>query len=502
MTMTVKDQFKAARRFGVPLIAVETPDMAATIAVCAAADNGNESPLFTWNVVDGLRPLNKRGEAVIEPTYKCKPADLAAQTINPTEMLLAAAKLPPGACVFMLNAHLFYGQESTLQATWNLRDTFKASRRTLVLLGAAIHLPPELANDVLVFDEPLPSDAHLAEIAQQMYDLIGLTRKMPTAMLAETVRASRGLSAFAAEQAIAMSLTRQGIDARLLWEHKRHMVEQTKGLRVYTGGETFDDIGGIEHIKEFGRRLFAKTPPSAIIWVDEIEKAMAGSSGAAADTSGTSQDQLGQLLTEMQNNEWAGMILPGPPGCAKSLFAKALGTTYQVPCIALDLGAMKGSLVGQSEQQIRAALKVIKAVAGKGAYWVATCNRMEHLPPELRRRFTDSIWFFDLPDEKERASIWAIMRRRFGIPLSDPQPVDLDWTGADIRNVCSIAQRLDIPLVEASSYITPVAKSDPRSIERLRRLANESFLSASKPGLYRYGDDADQPVAGGRVMSV
>jgi len=212
---------------------------------------------------------------------------------------------------------------------------------------------------------------------------------------------------------------------------------------------------------------------------------MAGSSGLG-DSSGTSQDQLGVLLSAMQDNEWSGLIAVGPPGCAKSMYAKALGNTHQVPTIKLDLGAMKGSLVGQSEQQIRAAVKIIKAVAGKSAYWVATCNKLDVLPPELRRRFTDGIWFFDLPDDSERARIWNLMAKRYKI-RDDQQkelPRDTDWTGADIRNVCSIAYRLNVTLKEAATYITPVAKSDPASIERLRKVADGSFLSATSPGVY------------------
>lgn len=477
-TDDLKQQFIAARKFGVPLLAIETPDMAATISLCIAALNGGNSPCYAWDIVTGLTALNKPATAKI-----------GADLNNPVDMLQFAKGLDKGACVFIMNAHRFWENEATVQAVWNLRDPFKESGRTLVLLAPVAHLPIELERDVLVLDEPLPDDQQLGDIASKLYDQIGLTKKFPADQKQETIRASRGLSAFGAEQAIAMSLTKQGIDTHQLWLHKRKMIEQTKGLRVYSGGETFDDIGGISRIKEFGSRLFeGSDAPAAIVWVDEIEKAMAGSSGSVADSSGTSQDQLGQLLVEMQNNEWPGMILPGPPGCAKSLFAKALGTSHNVPCIQLDLGAMKGSLVGQSEQQIREAMKVIKAVAGKNAYWVATCNRMESLPPELRRRFTDGIWFFDLPDQAERAAIWSIMRKKYTIDAKDKQPNDSDWTGADIRNTCSIAKRLRLPLIEAATYITPVAKSDPESIQRLRRLANERFLSASHIGTYKLTD--------------
>jgi hypothetical protein len=494
----LKTNLSRARKFGTPLIGIETPDMAATMQLSVSAmTNGVTPPFFAWDIVGGMRYLNKEAEQAIGQ-LNMNGAALVDATINATEMLAFCLKLPQKAVVFMLNAHLFYRQESVTQAVWNLRDPFKGTGRTLILLGAAMQLPAELERDVLVFDEPLPDDAALGKIADDLYALIGTTTKFPKTMRDKTVKAARGLSAFAAEQAIALSLTKQGIDTDQLWEHKRKMVEQTKGLRVQTGGETFADIGGLESIKEFGRLLFAgNEPPSAIVWVDEIEKAMAGSSGSVGDSSGTSQDQLGQLLQEMQANKWPGMILPGPPGTAKSLFAQALAAEHDVPCIALDLGAMKGSLVGQSEQQIRAALKVIRAVAGKGAYWIATCNRMESLPPELRRRFTDGIRFFDLPCEDERASIWKIMRKKYSIKETDTQPDDRDWTGADIRNTCALAYRLKIGLKKAATYITPVAKSDPHSIERLRKLAHNAFLSASHEGLYQ---SPSQEIATGRTI--
>jgi hypothetical protein len=483
---TLEQQFLQARKFGVPLLGIETPDMAATIETCTQAlRNGSTPPVLAWDSVTGLRPRNKEAEATLTKKNLQNIDALKERTLNLVEMLEFILGLDSGTCVFVLNAQAHYDHPVIAQAIWNLRDRFKSTRRTLVLLGPTLHLPLELERDILIFDEPLPDELQLGKIADDLYALIGTTTKFPKAMREDTIRAARGLSAFGAEQAIALSLAKTGIDTQQLWAHKRKMVEQTKGLHVHMGGETFDDIGGIAQIKEFGRMLFAgKEPPALIVWIDEIEKAMAGSSGAVADSSGTSQDQLGQLLTEMQNNEWSGMILPGPPGCAKSLFAKALGTTHSVPCIQLDLGAMKGSLVGQSEQQIRAAMKIIRAVAGKHAYWVATCNRMESLPPELRRRFTDGVWFFDTPDAQERASIWTIMRKKFQIASQDVAPADDCYTGADIRNVCAIAYRLKIPLKKAATYITPVVKADPQSIERLRKLAHQAFLSASHEGLY------------------
>lgn len=479
----LEQQFISARKCGVPLLGIESPDQGATIAKLVPLLNGTKKdPAIAWDIVRGMKPVNEYGKIAIDRLTGGD--DQAAQALmNPTEMLSQLPKVPDSTVVFMYNAHRYYENEAVAQGIWNLRDDFKASKRMLVLLGPALQLPSELERDVILLDEPLPNDQELGVIISKLHEYAGIKKPED---LAPLVRASRGLAPFPAEQAVAMAMSRNGVDSGKLWGLKRKMIEQTKGLQVYMGGEGFTDIGGIGRIKKFGSQLFAGTePPAAIVFVDEIEKAMAGSSGSVGDSSGTSQDQLGVLLSAMQDNEWSGLIAVGPPGCAKSLYAKALGNTHDVPTLKLDLGSMKGSLVGKSEQQVRAAVKIIQAVAGKSAYWVATCNRLDVLPPELRRRFTDGIYFFDLPDEAERTAIWKIQRKHYGIADSHRQPDDHMWTGADIRNVCSIAYRLNISLVEASTYITPVAKSDPQSIEKLKNTADGKFLSASQEGVYR-----------------
>lgn len=499
--LKMREQFLNARKFGVPLLGIDTPDQAATMKTLIAAVNGKSAtPVLIWDIIRGLRAGNEAGQ---EEAKRLMPDEAAsADLINPTTMLSRATELKDRTVLFMLNAHRFFENEAVMQGIWNLRDPFKASGRMLILLGPTLKLPVELERDIIIFDEPLPTDDELAAIIKGVHDMAAL--KAPTDKQSEQlVRAARGLASFPAEQAVALSLTKEGADVAQLWELKRKMVEQTRGLAMYNSGESFGDIGGIERVKQFGSRLFGgNEPPAAVIFVDEIEKSMGG---AAGDTSGTSQDQLGVLLSAMQDNEWSGLIAVGPPGCAKSLYAKALGSTHGVPTIKLDLGGMKGSLVGQSEAQVRAAVKIIKAVAGKSAYWVATCNSLNSLPPELRRRFNHGIWMFALPSVEEREMIWTVCMARYRLRENpheiNHRPTDDRWTGADIRNTCQIAYQLRCPLLEAASYITPVAKSDPASIERLYKLADGKFLDASRQGLF-WMDRAQSMEGGNRAITI
>ena len=141
----------------------------------------------------------------------------------------------------------------------------------------AATLPAELGQDILVVDEPLPSEDELARIIRETF--AAAARDEPAADVQQkSVDALLGLAVFPAEQMLAMSLSpKTGLDTEQLWERKRQVIEQTPGLAVWRGGETFDGIGGCENIKGFLRAVIAgEESPRVIVFVDEIEKAFAG----------------------------------------------------------------------------------------------------------------------------------------------------------------------------------------------------------------------------------
>jgi SpoVK/Ycf46/Vps4 family AAA+-type ATPase len=53
----------------------------------------------------------------------------------------------------------------------------------------------------------------------------------------------------------------------------------------------------------------------------------------------------------------------GIPGTGKSLTAKVIAGVWRQPLLRLDMGAIFGSLVGQSEENIRKALKLAETVS-------------------------------------------------------------------------------------------------------------------------------------------
>jgi SpoVK/Ycf46/Vps4 family AAA+-type ATPase len=222
-----------------------------------------------------------------------------------------------------------------------------------------------------------------------------------------------------------------------------------------------------------------------------------------------------------------GVLLLGVPGTGKSAFAKALGNETNRPTLTLDIGSLMGSLVGQSESNIREALKIADAMApcvlfldevekalagvasssqtdsgvsarlfGTFLSWLndhesdvfvcATCNDISKLPPEFSRaeRF-DGIFFLDLPGASQKGMIWQLYLDVFGLNPDQAKPKTKDWTGAEIRSCCRLAALLDVSLVEAAKNVVPVAVTAAESVSRLKDWASGRCLDADVPGIYK-----------------
>lgn len=500
--MSVYAKLVKAYKVSCPIVALTTSDPAKSLAAIGEAFNAEAGPcqevgIINWDVVRGFtvpdQPAAQKANA-LKAIGTVGDAEQAYLPQALASLVKNGGGLQRATVVVIQNAQRFITETEVIQAVWNVRDAFKNPRRMLVLMGPSIKIPVELQNDVIELDEPLPTHEELTSILGGLVKSIGINADKTT--VSDAAAASQGLSAFGAEQLTALNLSKaDGLNVRGVWDDKCRKIGETPGLRVVSGG-SFGDVAGVENIKGFLKAVMTgKNKPNAIVFVDEIEKSIGGSTGM--DTSGVSQDQLGVLLQWMQDRRATGCILVGPPGAAKSALAKTAGGEAGVPTIQLDLGGMKGSLVGESETRIRDALKVVDSVSGGKTLWLATCNSLTSLPPELRRRFKYGTWFFDLPDATERAAIWSLYCKKYGHKV-DKKLIELAWTGAEIESCCEIAHNTGMSLADASGYIVPVSVAAADKIEALRAGADGKFLSASQKGIYSRAAIAQSQ--GGRII--
>jgi len=343
---------------------------------------------------------------------------------------------------------------------------------------------------VIVLDEPLPTRAELGPIVDQIHTDAELAHPTGTER-SKMLDAIVGLAPFTAEQVLALSLEgpkspTPGVQMDRLWARKCKAIEATDGLHVWKGGEPFADLRGIDNAKEFMQAFVDADAFGTVVYLDEMDKGLAGGMAAHSGDSGVAKDQVLTLLSYMEDTGSIGVMLAGLAGTGKSALAKATGQAAGKVTIAFDLGAMKGGTVGQSERQIRQALKVITATAEGRVLFVGTANNTSSFSPEIMRRFKDQ-FFFDQPDDVGRAAIWPVYIQKFGLTPAQaafPKGMDAQWTGAEIKHVCQRAALLKKTVVEVAKFLVPQAISQAQVIAEMRQAAAGRFLAANKPGFY------------------
>lgn len=263
----------------------------------------------------------------------------------------------------------------------------------------------------------------------------------------------RGLSLFDIDRVIDMAVSVNGNlgyrDNILILQQKKAQVKKSGLIDLIDVNETLSDIGGLENLK---RHLEVKS-------------------------------KILNNIVEAHKNKIStpkGVFIVGMPGCGKSLCAKAAAAQLGCPLLKLDMGSMMGKYVGQSESNLRKAIKIAEATApcilwideiekgfsGVGGhndimtrmfgyflswlqdktssvYVIATANSADNLPPELKRkgRF-DEIFCVNLPTEKEREAIFNVHLKKRNQNISNLSRVvkaTEGFNGADIESVVNEA---------------------------------------------------------------
>jgi AAA+ superfamily predicted ATPase len=445
---------------GYPALAVNTQEPYRAIH----AIHADGWKVFTWDCLQGITETNgKSVETIIDP--------LGALTwlANQSDAIL-----------IMQNFHHFLSSVEVIQAIQNSINIFKSQGSCLVLASPPFVLPIEIEKSFAILDFSLPSSDHLTTIMEELGEAVGVEVSQ------KAVEAAKGLTEFEAETAFAFSLVkRKAFDPEIITEQKKMMIRRT-GLMEFFPPVPMNDVGGLGLFKKYlENRIKAFEPGN-----EHLPKPKA-------------------------------LLLIGIPGTGKSLSCKAAASILNWPLIRIDISALKGSLVGESEKNMRFATATIDAF-GKAVVWMdeieksfsgvkssgntdsgttagmfghfltwlqettspilvmATANDIKSLPPEFLRagRF-DGLFFVDIPTESERLEILRIMNARYGADIPEDDVLNLrGWTGAEIEQLAkdSLFDGID----EARNNIVPLSKTMKDEIDGLRAWAKGKTRRANQ----------------------
>ena len=387
-----------------------------------------DKSLVTWTSTRGFQPT---GPWTPESD---KPAIALPRVSDATDRAIFLFK----------DLHPYLEDPRVVRSVRDLSRDLRHSYKTVVILAPVLQLPPELEKDVTVLDVPLPGSQEIESILEgvlaSVRDDPRVTIRLDGDIRERMIQASLGLTASEAEstfcKAVVEGLSFDESDLDLILAEKKQIIRKGKVLEYYELDETLENVGGLDHLKE---------------WLESRQGAFSERARAFG-------------LPDPK-----GLLLLGVQGCGKSLTSKAIASKWRLPLLRMDVGSVFSAYIGSSEENMRRSIKtaeslapcvlwldeIEKAFAGmtggqandsgtsqrvfgtfltwmqektRPVFVVATANSIAHLPPEmLRKGRFDEIFFIDLPKVATRREIFSIhLERR----KRDPGAFDVDALAA------------------------------------------------------------------------
>lgn len=427
-----------------------------------------EKKVITWNMIDGL--------------YNLREDEEMEEIKDVVDAVLKTENLPGESIYIIKDLYFFLEDPVVIRAIKIASEQAKKKGTTILIPSPTIKIPTDLEKEITVLEMPLPTETEIENLAKTIVNENDLKIKVRK----ENIIPAKGLTINEAENAVALSIiTKHDIDKHILEEQKLQAVKKSGLLEIYKPVSP-EEMGGLENLKRY------------------IENRRKGFVDPNLPTP-------------------KGILLTGIPGTGKSLSAKAAASILGFPLVKLDISGLKSSLVGESEANLREALKLIDAISpvvvwideiekalggvlsssrtdgGTTAsmfgylltwmqesqtpkYIVATSNDIEELLQishgALIRRF-DDVFFVDLPDQEERKEIIRIMNRKYKTQIPEKLAEKMEnWTGAEIEKF--VISSLYDGIEEALKAVKPIYNQNKETIEKLRRWAKENARHANK----------------------
>lgn len=380
----------------------------------------------------------------------------------------------------------------------------------IIIVAPFVALPKEIEHLITLLTMDYPQESEIRALIKNFCADERIS--LPSANLIQRlVDAFKGMPEFEIRNVLALAMAKDGTigaeDLSLIHEQKKQIVRKSGVLEMIEVEKNFyAEIGGLENLKrclERKQKIFRNMNSAEKFGVDRPK----------------------------------GILIAGLPGCGKSLSVKAAASLFDIPLIQLDMGRLMGKYVGESEANLRRAIRqadaispcilwldeMEKAFAGVGgqgvnaelttrlmgtfltwmqekkslAFVIATLNTIKNIPPEfLRKGRFDEIFYVDLPTETERAEILRIhIHRRRPNDLSRISVEEIarrtdGFSGADLEGVVKdaveetfsqgVKSLTERALLDAINQTHPLSETMAEEIAEMREdYKKRSFKSAS-----------------------
>lgn len=371
--------------------------------------------------------------------------------------------------------------------------TSKERRKSLIILGSDPFenaIPDCLQKDFLPVEMELPQEEEISIMLDKICESAQKANpekfQMPDENQKELIKLnSRGLTKREIVNAYSFSIIKDSgkLDPETVGDIQAKEISTTPGLSI--GKFKVEEPLGMRELKKFVSKSY--------------------------------MTRIGQKLAK-------GLMLLGPPGTGKTHFAKWVGMILGLKLIVCELSEIFGSLVGESEKNIKKMIDVIsanapcvvlideieKGLAGmskqgsastgdggvteramsvllkflsdarpEGVIILATCNNIEKLPSAWVRaeRWDCAPFYIGLPEEEDQEAILKFYKKKYNVE-GKPSSM-LGWSGAEIHSVCRIAAMMEKDISHSEKFIIPVSKTMESEISYLEKWAKGKCNPAS-----------------------
>jgi len=478
---------------GHTLMNVDTFEKDRAISEIAEAAETVDRQICIWSISQGW--IDQNGKSV--SWAKIKPT-------APVEDHISGIMSFPNDVICVLRDFGVYMQSSTypkhdIVIGWldDLRRVMSSVSQTVIFVGPGFHVPQQLLHDITQVDFNLPDNEQIEEriefVCSNVEKADGSKFKVNPEIVPHIIDACRGMTAAQVADRVSLALRKhKGLDEDSIQTiiREKASIIKVSGLLTYIeppeGG--LANVGGYDALKQHVK----------------LDKPCFS-------------NEAREYGIEFPR----GVMLVGISGCGKTLLSLAIASELGLPLISMDVGNLMNKFVGDSERNMREAIKMIDNIApcvlqldeiekgfgGAGStdggtssrvfgtfltwmndrtspvYLVATANQVESLPPEFCRkgRF-DEIFGLDVPGTDERSEIFNIHLAKRS---RNPEDFDLaglsqktdGYTGADIEQIVKLGLKISFSnggelktehLMEATSEIIPLSKTEEQRIENTR----------------------------------